>query len=83
MKSSRLDLTDKVGMVGGAALIARNKFGAIYGQCFILNEELYSFGQKGIYRDMEYAKSECENLAEQASKFSKATIRYNKISQII
>jgi len=50
---------------------------------FLLDETEYGFGQRGVYRDMEYVKSECENLAEQASKFSKATIRYNKISQII
>lgn len=51
---------------------------------FLLNEEeKYSFGQRGTYRDMEYVKSECESLAEQASKFSKSIVRYNKISQII
>ncbi len=51
---------------------------------FLLNEEeKYSFGQRGTYRDMKYVKSECENLAEQASKFSKSIVRYNKISQII
>ena len=51
---------------------------------FLLNEEeKYSFGQIGTYRDMKYVKSECENLAEQASKFSKSIVRYNKISQII
>lgn len=49
---------------------------------FLLSEE-YSFGQRGTYRDMEYVKSECESLAEQASKFSKSIVRYNKISQII
>ena len=49
---------------------------------FLLDEDSV-FGQRGVYRDMEYVKSECENLAEHASKFSKATIRYNKISQII
>ena len=37
----------------------------------------------GIYRDMEYVKSECESMAEQASVFSKSIERYNKISQII
>ena len=49
---------------------------------FLLSEE-YSFGQRGTYRDMEYVKSECENLAEQVSFFSKSIVRYNKISQII
>jgi hypothetical protein len=49
---------------------------------FLLDEDSV-FGLRGTYRDMEYVKSECENLAEQASKFSKAIIRYNKISQII
>jgi hypothetical protein len=46
---------------------------------FLLSEE-YSFGQRGTYRDMEYVKSECENLAEQVSFFSKSIVRYNKIS---
>ena len=49
---------------------------------FLLNGEYY-FGQRGIYRDMEYVKSECESMAEQASVFSKSIERYNKISQII
>jgi hypothetical protein len=49
---------------------------------FLLNGE-YDFAQRGIYRNMEYVKSECENLAEQASVFSKSIVRYNKISQII
>ena len=49
---------------------------------FLLSEE-YSFGQRGTYRDMEYVKSECENLAEKVSFFSKSIVRYNKISQII
>jgi hypothetical protein len=53
---------------------------------FILGGEYdceYDFGQDGIYRDMEYVKSECESMAEQASVFSKSIVRYNKISQII
>jgi hypothetical protein len=49
---------------------------------FLLNGE-YDFEQRGIYRDMEYVKSECESMAEQASVFSKSIVRYNKISQII
>jgi hypothetical protein len=49
---------------------------------FLLNDEYY-FGQRGIYRDMEYVKYECESMAEQASVFSKSIERYNKISQII
>ena len=49
---------------------------------YILKDD-YDFGQRGTYRDMKYVKSECENLAEQASKFSKSIVRYNKISQII
>jgi len=49
---------------------------------FLLNEDSV-FGLRGIYRDMKYVKSECESMAEQASKFSKSITRYNKISQII
>ena len=49
---------------------------------FLLDEDSV-FGLRGTYRDMQYVKSECENLAEQASKFSKSIVRYNKISQII
>ena len=49
---------------------------------FLLNEDSI-FGLRGIYRDMQYVKSECESMAEQASVFSKSIERYNKISQII
>ncbi len=49
---------------------------------FLLNEDSV-FGLRGTYRDMEYVKSECESMAEQASVFSKSIARYNKIIQII
>ena len=51
---------------------------------FLLKDDTFArFTQDGIYRDMEYVKSECESMAEQASVFSKSIERYNKISQII
>jgi hypothetical protein len=49
---------------------------------FLLNED-FPFYSDGEYRDMQYVKSECESMAEQASIFSKSIERYNKISQII
>lgn len=49
---------------------------------FLLKED-FPFNSFGEYRDMEYVKSECESMAEQASVFSKSIARYNKISQII
>lgn len=49
---------------------------------FLLKEDL-PFNSFGEYRDMQYVKSECESMAEQASVFSKSIERYNKISQII
>jgi hypothetical protein len=49
---------------------------------FLLQEDFPS-NSFGEYRNMEYVKSECESMAEQASKFSKSIDRYNKISQII
>jgi hypothetical protein len=49
---------------------------------FLLKED-FPFNSFGEYRDMKYVKSECESMAEQASKFSKSIERYNKISQII
>lgn len=49
---------------------------------FLLKED-FPFNSFGEYRDMEYVKSECESMAEQASVFSKSIERYNKISQII
>lgn len=50
---------------------------------YFLFKEDFPFYSDGEYRDMEYVKSECESMAEQASKFSKSIYRYNKISQII
>jgi len=49
---------------------------------FLLKDD-YPFNSFGEYRDMEYVKSQCESMAEQASVFSKSIVRYNKISQII
>lgn len=49
---------------------------------FLLKED-FPFNSFGEYRDMEYVKSECESMAEQASVFSKSIARYNKINQII
>ena len=42
MRSSFLVLINKQGMVGGAALTARNKFGAIYGQSEGLQGQSYA-----------------------------------------
>lgn len=53
MKSSRLDLTDKEGMVGGAALTARNKFGAIYGQSEGLQGQSYAIITKELRKDYQ------------------------------
>ena len=51
---------------------------------FLLKDDTFGkFIQDGIYRDMEYVKTQCESMAEQASVFSKSIIRYNKINQII
>lgn len=33
-----------------------------------------------VYRDMEFVKKECESLADQISKYSKAKKRYDKIN---
>lgn len=48
MKSSHLDLTDKEDMVGGAALTARTKFGAIYGQSKGLQGQSYAIVTKEL-----------------------------------
>jgi hypothetical protein len=53
MKSSRLDLTDKGGMVGGAALTARNKFGAIYGQSQGLQGQSYAIITKELRKEYQ------------------------------
>ena len=47
---------------------------------FMINDIVHISGK---YRDMEYVKTQCESMAEQASVFSKSIDRYNKISQII
>ena len=53
MKSSRLDLTDKGGMVGGAALTVRNKFGAIYGQSQGLQGQSYAIITKELRKEYQ------------------------------
>ena len=51
MKSLFLDLTHKGGMVGGAALTARKRFGAIYGQARGLQGNSYAIVTKELRRD--------------------------------
>ena len=53
MKSSRLDLTNKEDMVGGAALTARNKFGAIYGQSEGLQGQSYAIITKELRKEYQ------------------------------
>ncbi len=53
MKSSHLDLTDKEDMVGGAALTARTKFGAIYGQSKGLQGQSYAIVTKELRKDYD------------------------------
>ena len=53
MKSSHLDLTNKEDMVGGAALTARTKFGAIYGQSKGLQGQSYAIITKELRKDYD------------------------------
>ena len=69
MKSSRLDLTDKGGMVGGAALTARNKFGAIYGQSQGIQGQSYAIITKELRK--EYTPVSLQEVKEGVDTFIK------------
>lgn len=53
MRSSFSVLTNKGDMVGGAALTARNKFGAIYGQSEGLQGQSYAIITKELRKDYQ------------------------------